>query len=44
MLKLHNVLHCPVVALDLALCLRVIRSASGMAHASVAEILPELAR
>ncbi len=43
MLKLHDVLHRSVIALDLALSLRVVRSASGMAHASIAEIFPELA-
>jgi hypothetical protein len=39
--RARHVLHGPVIALDLALRLRVVGSASGVAHASIAEILPE---
>jgi len=39
MLKLHHVLHCSVIAFDFALGLRMIRSASGVTHTSIAEIL-----
>ena len=43
MLKLHHVLYRAVIALDLALGLRVVGSASRVAHASSAENLPEFA-
>jgi hypothetical protein len=42
-LELDHVLHRPVIALDLALGLRVVRNATGMRHFSLAEILAELA-
>jgi hypothetical protein len=42
-LELYDVLHRPVIALDLALRLRVVRSAAGIRYFPLAEILPELA-
>ena len=43
-LELDHVLHRSVIALDLALRLRVVRSAAGVAHAPLGQILPEFAR
>jgi hypothetical protein len=42
-LQLDDVFERPVIALDLALGPRVIRSASSMRHLPVAEVLPEFA-
>ncbi len=42
MLKLDQVLHGAMVPLDLALCLGMIRSASGILHVVAVEIILEL--
>ena len=41
--QLDQVLHRPVIALDLAVGPRVIRTAAGMYHAAFAETLAKLA-
>jgi hypothetical protein len=43
-LEPHHVLHDPVVALDLVVGLRVVRSAARVRHLAVAQVLTELAR
>ena len=43
-LELHDVIHCPVIALDLAPRLRVIQSSAGRGHLPLAQMFTEIAR
>ena len=44
MLQLDHVLHCPVVTLDLALGLGMVRSTTRVSHLALVEVVSELAR